>query len=770
MMLAVLAGYLLAVIAFFFFNKSPKLIGYGSAVVVLGIFMYFLNYLPSVSEGESYHFFYAWVPSASVNVSFYLDSLSLFFTLLITFFGAIILCYSTVYMQGKHQVNRFFGYLLVFMASMVGLVLAENVILLYIFWELTSLSSYLLISYENHTKKAREAALQALLVTNVGGLALLAGLILLAQTAGSYEVTAILQASVTEHIYYAPMLLLILLGSFTKSAQFPFHFWLPNAMTAPTPVSAYLHSATMVKAGIYLLFRLHPVLGDHPLWIYTLMGVGGVTMCLGAVLSFVQTDIKKMLAYITVSALGMLVAMIGIHSEAALQAAVVYLLVHAFYKGALFMIAGNIDHETGTRDIRKLSGLFRAMPFTGTAAILSCLAMAGIPPFLGFIGKEQLYESALHAEHLPYIILAAIMFSSMIYVAAGIWLAYGMFFGKSNTHLTKKPHEAHLPMWAGPLLLSILGLVAGFFAGPVGHILLEQAASITIGSEAKLELALWHGFNLIVVLSIITVVAGFLIYYFRDAIITALAFLRNTYPLTPENLYHTGISNLSPLAAVITGKIQSGNIIRYLFHIFFFLIVLLAYVYFKNSLLPQKWQFNDEIILERTYEFIPAIMSAIGIVAIFRARSRLTMLVSLSMIGFGIALIYLLFNAPDVSMTQFLVETLTLVIFMLILHRLPTHTLMTNEKRRVIHIVIALLFGTMITLILFSIQGIDMVSHFKEYYVSNSLSKGKGGNVVNVILVDFRAFDTLGEISVLCVTALGIVALNKLNLQKREKQ
>lgn len=770
MMLAVLAGYLLAIVAFFFFSKYPRLTGYGSATAVLGIFLYILSYLPSVSEGESYHFFYEWVPAASVNINFYLDGLSLFFALLITFFGVIILYYSTAYMKGKHQVNRFFGYLLVFMASMLGLVMAGNMILLYIFWELTSLSSYLLISYENHTKKAREAALQALLVTNAGGLAMLAGLILLAQTTGSYELTEILQASVTDHAYYAPMLLLILIGSFTKSAQFPFHFWLPNAMAAPTPVSAYLHSATMVKAGIYLLFRLHPVLGDHPLWIYTLMGVGGVTMCIGAVLSFVQTDIKKILAYITISALGMLVAMIGIHSKAALQAAVVYLLVHALYKGALFMIAGSIDHATGTRDIRKLSGLFSAMPFTGTAAILSCLAMAGIPPFLGFIGKEQLYESSLHAKELPYVILAATMFSSMIYVAVGIRLAYGIFFRKSPAGLPKKLHEAHVPMWAGPLLLSLIGITAGFFAKPISHLLLEQTASVAIGHEAKLELALWHGFNIIVILSIITIVVGFLLYYFRESVITALAFLRDEYALTPDNLYRAGVNKLSPLAATATRKIQSGNIIHYLFNIFFFLVLVLAYVYFKNNLLPQKWQFNDEILQERAYELIPTIMSAVGIFAIFRARSRLTMLVALSMIGFGIALIYALFNAPDVSMTQFLVETLTLVIFMLILHRLPKHILMVNESRRLLHITIALLFGTMITLILFSMQGIEMVSHFKDYYVSHSLSKGKGENVVNVILIDFRAFDTLGEITVLCVTALGIVALNKLNLQKREKQ
>lgn len=770
MLFAVLGGYLLAIFSIFLYKRFPKVTGYGSVAAVICLFIYFFSFITDVASGESYEFSYSWVPSLSINLTFYLDALSLFFVLLITFFGALILLYSIDYMQGMRQVNRFFAYLLIFMSSMIGLVLSGNVILLYIFWELTSISYFLLISYENKKKAARRAALQALLVTNAGGLALLAGLILLMQAAGSFDISDILKSEVGQSANFTAMLLLILFGCFTKSAQFPFHFWLPNAMAAPTPVSAYLHSATMVKAGIFLLFRLHPVLGGGALWLYIIMTVGIITMCLGAFLSFIQSDIKKILAYITISALGMMVAMIGVGTAAALKAAVIYLLIHALYKGALFLIAGNIDHETGTRDINALSGLLRAMPFTGAAAILACLSMAGIPPALGFTGKEKLYESALESPVLHIFLLIAIVLSSAFYVAIAIRLAYGIFIGKRAGNLPQPPKEAHFPMWIGPLLLGVTGILLSFFQNTLFKSLLEQASSIATGSATHLDLALWHGFNMVVVLSILTVISGILFFQFKTKIQSFLMPLNKEYVFTPEGLYDFSLRKLNPLAKWITRWIQSGYLRNYLLAIFSFLILLIVYAYFSNDLLPKQWQANKLIFFQRIYEFIPVILISIGIVTIFQARSRLTILMAMGMIGYGIASIFVFFSAPDVSMTQFLVETLILVIFMLILHRLPKHILLGSEPRRVLHIFISILFGGMVTLILWSIQDVELVSSFKNYYLSHSETLGKGKNVVNVILVDFRAFDTLGEITVVCITALGIVALNSLNTKSKKEK
>ena len=362
------------------------------------------------------------MPALGVNLSFTVDGLSLLFALLISGVGALVLVYAGGYLAGSPQLGRLYAFLLFFMASMLGLVLADNLLLLFVFWELTSLSSYLLIGFDHERAEARAAALQALLVTGGGSLALLAGFLLLGQVGGSLELSALLSrpGAVTAHLLYVPILLLVLAGAFTKSAQFPFHFWLPAAMAAPTPVSAYLHSATMVKAGVYLLARLSPVLGGTDFWVWLVTVTGSATMLVGAYLALRQSDLKLILAYSTVSALGVMTSLLGLGGALAVRAALAFLLGHALYKGALFLVAGALDHQTGTRDVDRLAGLARAMPITALAAGLAALSMAGIPPLFGFIAKELSYEATLHAPASAWVTAAAVLANALLVAAAGL--------------------------------------------------------------------------------------------------------------------------------------------------------------------------------------------------------------------------------------------------------------------------------------------------------------------------------------------------------------
>ena len=769
MLSALLSGYLLALLSLLFFRKIPRFAAHLIPVLVAGLAAYFYTYWGSVSYENTKVFDYQWVSTLDVNLNFYLDGLSLFFVLLITTFGSIILFYSEGYMRNNPHANRFFAYMLIFMASMLGLVLSGNIIQIYIFWELTSISSFLLIAFESHGANARKAALQALLVTAGGGLALLAGLILVGIEADSMYIADILKHDFSDSPYLYAILILIFLGAFTKSAQFPFHFWLPNAMEAPTPVSAYLHSATMVKAGIFLIFRFNPLFEGIDTWQYTLMLVGSVSMIMGAIRAMLQTDLKKILAYVTISTLGLVIAAIGIGTKAALKAAIVYLFVHALYKGCMFMIAGNVDHGVGTKNIRKLGGLAKKMPLTASAAILSGLSMAGFPPLMGFIGKEKLYEASLHAPVLEVILTAGFFLSSVLYVGIAIVIAYGVFFGKRKSDTFETAHEVHFSMWLGPLLLAVAGLVLGITNQALATDILGPAVSEIAATLVEVELKLWHGFNWVLLLSVLTLASGILLYKFRGAYHKLLSFTNKLQNKGAGALYFKALEGLDELALAQTRFIQSGYLRNYLITIIVFFTLCSAYIYVIHDLLPENIPELAPIQTRTIYEFTPILLIGAGFYKIFDTRSRLTMLVSVGLLGFGVATIFIFFSAPDVSITQFLVETVTLLFFMLIIHRLPRHKILGNSSRRFIHLAVSLLFGCMMTLILLSVESVESPAAFKEFYLENSVPIGKGQNVVNVILVDFRALDTLGEVIVLCITALGIVALNQLNLKSKEK-
>ena len=769
MLAAILGGYLLAIVSLFFYQRAPQFTSYLISLLVAGLAAYFFSFWGEVTADDALVFSYSWVNTLEVNLHFYLDGLSLFFVLLITTFGAVILFYSSGYMRGEAYANRFFAYMLIFMASMIGLVLSANIIQIYVFWELTSISSFLLIAYKSQSADARKSALQALLVTAGGGLALLAGLILIGLESGSWYLPDILEHDLSQSAYLPAILVLLFLGAFTKSAQFPFHFWLPNAMEAPTPVSAYLHSATMVKAGIFLLFRFNPVFEGIEYWQQTLMIVGSATMLMGAVLAMLQKDLKKILAYVTISTLGLMVAAIGIGTDAALKAGLVYLLVHALYKGSMFMIAGNADHEAGTKDIRKLGGLAKKMPFTAAAAVLSGLSMAGFPPLLGFIGKEKLYEASMHAPSFEILLTGAFFISSVLYVCIAIILAYGAFFGNANAQVYEKAHEAPFSMWFGPLLLASAGLLFGFFNYPLSEGILGPAVSSIAGNSLSIDLKLWHGFSWVLLLSVVTLASGLGLYLVRNKYEKLLSFVQKERSWTPEQLYLKALTGLDRLALGQTRFIQSGYLNNYLITIIGFLSVASAYIYISRDLLPDQIPELAPIRTRTVYELTPLLLIGVGVYKIFTTRSRLTMLVSIGLLGFGVASIFIFFSAPDVSITQFLVETITLLIFMLIIHRLPQHKLLDNVPRQFLHVGVSIVFGCLMTLILLSVESADGASGFKDYYLENSLEIGKGKNVVNVILVDFRALDTLGEVTVICIAALGIVALNQLNLKSEEK-
>jgi multicomponent Na+:H+ antiporter subunit A len=636
---------------------------------------------------------------------------------------------------------------------------------MFIFWELTSISSYLLIGFDHEKSKSRSAALQALLITGGGGLALLAGLILLALVGGSWEISTLMQSGdvVRQHPLYLPILLLVLLGAFTKSAQFPFHFWLPGAMAAPTPISAYLHSATMVKAGIYLLARLNPALGGTDEWHYLITLAGATTMLAGALLALPQTDLKRLLAYSTVSALGTLTLLLGLDTTLSMKAAIVFLLVHSLYKGGLFMVAGNIDHETGTRDVRRLGGLVRLMPLTALAAGLAALSMVGFPPLLGFIGKEIIYEAKTQAPNAAPFITAAGVLSNVLMVAVAGIVGLRPFLGKRGDH-PQKAHEAPLAMWLGPLLLGGLGLFIGLLPDQLAQGIVGPAVSAIEAEPTAVKITLWHGFNVVLLLSVVTVASGVAVFLARKQSRTLAARLDFLTALTPDRLFSRGLAGLIRLAGLLTGLLQNGYLRSYLLTIVSAAVGLVGY-----TLVTQTGLIGTDLTGAaawgdiRFHEVAVTVMLLVGILFVVRATSRLSAVVGLGAIGFGMSLLYLLFSAPDLAMTQLATETLTVILLVFILYRLPRFSRFTQRADRLRDGLIAIAAGGLVTVLVLVVAALPTVSRLTPFFAESSLPLAKGRNVVNVILVDFRALDTLGEITVLAVAAIGVYALLKLS-------
>lgn len=740
--------------------------GWLIALLPLGLFLYFSSLLPQLVDGEVFTASYEWVPTLDVSLAFYLDGLSLVFILLITGIGAVVVMYAGAYLADDPQLDVFYMYILVFMASMLGVVLADNLITLFVFWELTSISSYLLIGYKHEKAASRTAALQALLVTGSGGLALLAGLIVLGTIAGDYQISALAASAdqIQADSLYAGALVLILLGAFTKSAQFPFHFWLPGAMEAPTPVSAYLHSATMVKAGVYLLARLQPALGGTAEWITLVTGVGALTLLVGAFLSWQQRDLKRILAYSTVGALGMLVMLLGIDNELAAKGAIVLLIAHSLYKGALFLVAGIIDHETGTRDVMLLGGLARKMPVTALAAILAASSMAGLPPLLGFISKEVLYEATLEMDSLAWLVTGVALVGNVFMVAASGLVAIRPFFGAEG-HPPKRPHEAPLAMWIGPLLLGILGLAAGALPSLTAEHLVGPATKAVLQESYKVKLVLYKGVNAMLILSAITIASGAAVYAWREMLHGWLGRLDVGIQVGPARGYRILVDGLPGTAAAITKVLQNGYLRYYLMTIIAVTVSLVGYVVLSRLDMGRAWRTPDV----RFYELLIAAIILLAALMVTLTQSRMTAVAGLGVVGYSIALLYMMHGAPDLAMTQFAIETLTVVLFVLVIYRLPRFVNFSSGRARLRDALFALTAGGMMTLLVLLITADPLTSKLTPYFAENSYPLANGRNIVNVILVDFRQLDTFGEIVVLTVASIGVYSLLKLRLMRHDE-
>jgi len=741
--------------------------GWALAIVPLTMAGILVSYVPRVVSGEVIRETLEWAPALGLTISVALDGLALLFALLISGVGALVLIYAQGYLDGHRHLPRIYAYLLMFMGAMLGVVLSDNLLAMFVFWELTSISSYLLIGFDHNRQAARKAALQALLVTGGGGLALLVGILLLASVGGSLDVSVLAgRADAIEGSgLYSAIVLLFALGAFTKSAQFPFHFWLPGAMEAPTPVSAYLHSSTMVKAGIYLLARMSPVLGGSELWSTLLTLAGATTMVVGAVLAFRQTYLKKLLAYSTVSSLGLVVLMLGVGTTAAVEAGMAYLLAHAMFKGALFMVAGAIDHGTGQRDAEKLGGLFGAMPVLGVVSVLAACSMIGLPPLFGFVGKELVLKAAGKAPVWGEWITAALVVAATLGTAVAILSGIKPFVGKR----VETPHEPHAPGLAlllGPGVLALLGLAAALLPSLVPGPLVGPAAAATLGGPSEPDLHLWHGWTKELALSAVVVVLGAVLFALRRwarRLVEASAFVDH---VGPERVYGAGLACLNAVAKGQTRVLQNGYLRSYLFITMATAAGLVGYTLWSRGEVTLQGVSLDV----RWYELMVGLLIAVAAIAAAVAKNRLMTIAALGLAGYGVSVMFVMFGAPDLAMTQIAIETLTVILFALVFRRLPDFRSISNRGQKIRDVCVAGLAGALMTVLVLVASRVQIGSGISSWFGENSYTKGHGRNVVNVILVDFRAIDTMGEITVLAVAAIGVFALLRPGLMQRKRK
>lgn len=770
MLLAVLSGIIISILFVPFGKVLRRRWATFIALFPLVLFIYFASFIDDISSGQHITQSVSWIPSLGINLDFYLDGLSLLFCLLITGIGTLVFYYASSYLKGHPYLDRFYGFLILFMAAMLGMVLSDNIILFLVFWELTSISSFFLIGFNNDQKDSRKSALVALAITGGGGFFLMAGLVLMGYLTGTYSIQEMAGQHdfLTGHTHYMLVLGFVFIGAFTKSAQFPFHFWLPGAMKAPTPISAYLHSATMVKAGVFLLARMSPVLGGTDFWTYTLVAVGGFTMLFASFKALSKIDLKEVLAFSTISALGMLVFLIGIGTEQALLAAAVFILVHALYKASLFLVTGVIDHETGSRDLSKLRGLRQVMPALAIAGVLAALSSAGLPSTFGFIGKDLIYEATLGLQGQWWIILTVLaVITNIFLLAAGFLAGIKPFFG----HLPEEFAQLHRPsakMWLPPLILSILGLFFGLFPNMVGIALANPATSSMSGSVFLGELKIWHGFNTVLLLSAVTLILGTVLY----SVITpspkrSLDNSKLFWWLSTEKLFERlGNASLA-FADKFTKYWHDGYLKSYLFKILLFSVLILSYKLFRIGLIPLDIANLSPVSL---YEIAVSCVMIVAIFLTISTPSRLTAVVGTSVVGLCICLLFVFYSAPDLALTQFTIDTLTVVLFVLVLFRLPPFLNFANRAMKIRDTFLSIVFGAVIAITALHVLNEPINNDISHYYGENAYLLAKGKNVVNVILVDFRGFDTMFEIVVLSIAAIGVYSLLKLRLKATEKE
>ncbi|MDT0643135.1 putative monovalent cation/H+ antiporter subunit A [Zunongwangia sp. F363] len=767
MLTAILLGFLFAVFLVFagkFFKGKFSVL---ASLIPLGLFIYFCRFIPEVGSGEVIRQTYQWVPSFGVNLSFTLDGLSLLFSLMITGIGFLVFAYTSSYLKGHEYLDRFYGYLAAFMGAMLGLVLSDNMISLFTFWELTSISSFFLIGFNNTSEASRKSALTALGITGIGGLFLLLAGLVLGNISGTYSISEMLnmKEAIAGHEYYVIAVIFIFIAAFTKSAQFPFHFWLPGAMKAPTPVSTYLHSATMVKAGIYLLMRMTPVLGGEEIWNTTLIIVGAVTMVYSAVHTLFRTDLKGILAYSTISALGILVFLIGMGTRDTFLAAAVFIIVHALYKATLFLVTGIIDHETGTRDVTALAGLRKVLMPVAVAGFFAAISSAGIPPSIGFLGKELTYEGTLHPEVFNILLVVSIVVTKILLLWAGFVAGISPFKGKLPERF-QKIHMPPLVMWLPPLLLATLGMAFGIFPALIQDNIIKPVVTALGQNPEEIHLALWHGFNMVFILSLVTIVVGTIMYFVIKPSEKLVGFISRFNPASPKTILEKLNSGFIIFSAYWTKIFQNGYLRNYVSTIIVFLVVLVGYTMIGNTKLDLDYSSLTKLSI---YEIVATVILIVGVFYTVFTGSRLAAVAAMGVIGLAICLIFVFYSAPDLAMTQFSIDTLTVILFVLVLYKLPRYLTLSDYKMRIKDGIISCAFGLIVGILALEVLSEPVHNEIGDFYARNAYIMAHGKNVVNVILVDFRGADTMIEISVLAISAIGVFGLLKLRLKSSDR-
>lgn len=752
-------------------NRESTLAG----LVALGCAIQAAWFFPELAHGNVIRQEIQWLPGLGLDLSFRMDGFAWLFCMLVLGIGALVVLYARYYMSASDPVPRFFSFLLAFMGAMMGVVLSGNLVQMVLFWELTSLFSFLLIGYWHHRRDARRGASMALVITGAGGLCLLAGVLILGRIVGSYELDVVLASGdlVRAHRLYPVALVLVLLGAFTKSAQFPFHFWLPRAMAAPTPVSAYLHSATMVKLGVFLMARLWPVLSGTEQWFWLVGGAGAITLLLGGYVAMFQRDLKALLAYSTISHLGLITLLFGLNSPLAAVAAVFHIMNHATFKASLFMAAGIIDHESGTRDIRKLSGLLKLMPMTGTLAIIASASMAGVPLLNGFLSKEMFFAETVFIESSPWVnrslpVIATI--AGIFSVAYSARFVFDVFFGPpcGPPDVPKQPHEPPHWMRVPVELLVLICLVVGIApAWSVGAFLATAATPVVGGELPAYSLALWHGFNLPLLMSFIALAGGAALYLLQRR-----SRARGALERTP--LFH-GLDGQRVFENVLARLSEAGRRSRRLLgtrrlqtQLLLLFAVAVAGAGASLWFMPAARGSRELLPFSTMFAMTWLIGCVCAIAAAWQAKfHRLASLMLTSAAGLVCCTTYIWFSAPDLALTQLVVEVVTTVLILLGLRWLPMRTakpepiraLLRPWGRRGRDLVVATAAGAGMAAIAWTVMTRPFPESISPFFLDNALFLGGGTNVVNVMLVDFRGFDTLGEITVLGVVALTVYAL-----------
>ncbi|EON74362.1 Na+/H+ antiporter subunit A [Lysinibacillus sphaericus] len=789
---------MLAAILVPFLYKSIKNIHTGWFVLAVPatLAIIYASYIAKVAKGEVFQAELPWIPSLDISVVSYLDGLSLLFSLLITGIGSLVVLYSIFYLdKHKEKLHNFYVYLLLFMTAMLGVVQSDHLITLYFFWELTSISSFLLIGYWYTRDASRFGALKSMMITVGGGLMMLGGFILLYLMGGTYSIREliVMAPNLVEHPLFTWSLVLLLLGAFTKSAQFPFYIWLPDAMEAPTPVSAYLHSATMVKAGIYLVARFTPIFAVSELWVWLVTAVGLFTLFWGSFFAVKQTDLKGILAFSTVSQLGLIMSLLGAGAGAfhvngaadsvfrfAAFAAMFHLINHATFKGSLFMIAGIIDHETGTRDIRKLGGLMSIMPLSFTVAAIGSFSMAGLPPFNGFLSKEMFLTAmlALKEFELYGFDTWGALFPIVAWIASIFTFIYSCYFvfrtftGQYKPQqYAKIPHEAPIGMLISPMILAAFVVIIFFIPNLIGDTFVKPAVQAIqpflydAPGDIDIHVSAWHGLTPELFMTIGIVIIGVLLF-------VALPKWQGLYKLFPRSLtlnnaYDKIMQGLDVGLNRISRLYMTGSMRHYLLYMFSGIVAIVLGTLFVKDAFSISFEGAAPI---RLYEIILIFVLVIGTATTIVAKSRLTAIIGLGSVGYTVALFFVIFNAPDLALTQLVIETISVALFLMAFYHLPK--LGKREERMRFQLnraIISIAVGVMVTLIALSAHSQKFIPSISKYYEETVYSLAGGGNIVNVILVDYRGFDTLFEITVLSIAGMAILAMIKLRMNRKEK-